>query len=537
MSGTRMVMAPLSLGKDYWENFEVDDQDLEYLYNYLLEVETPQTTQELLDALVNERIRKEKAALESQQKAGGDVYYPKEHYQVGQTIQFPTLNWQTGTVLSTRPGRNPEIPTLEVLEVELKNGEKRLFAAGVEEHKLNQVVEVNAADPLLDPKYVLEQFGEDLNENLRDALESSPDLVRIARTWFPRALLVDINVGHLNLAEAVLDMMGGGPLPTRELMEQIDLPQDVDANLNEFSLNLALQEDKRFDEVGPSGEVLWYLHRLEPEPVREAPLPLRYSGPEANDDEVIAMLREFDSQVYDELQPELNASKEKIVDEVTLNLIYPHWRAGTLPLVGKLEKLFPTAFESPRIQFSFIDGHTGEKFSGWVVRPYRYIFGLRDWYVAQGLITGSLVHLRRGQNPGEVIIQADKKRATREWIRTAMIGSDGGVVFSMLKHNISAAIDERMAVEISDVEMLDKVWEKNNKQRTPLASTVRLIMTEMAKLSPQSHVHAEELYAGVNILRRCPPGPILSLLLENSWAKHLGNLYFRLDETPGGDNE
>jgi hypothetical protein len=59
----------------------------------------------------------------------------------------------------------------------------------------------------------------------------------------------------------------------------------------------------------------------------------------------------------------------------------------------------------------------------------------------------------------------------------------------------------------------------------------------MAKLSPQSHVHAQELYAGVNLLRRCPPGPILSLLLESDWVQHLGNLYFRLVEPSEGNDE
>jgi hypothetical protein len=265
---------------------------------------------------------------------------------------------------------------------------------------------------------------------------------------------------------------------------------------------------------------------------------LRYiPEPVVNDSEIAGMLRQFDPQVVDELEPDLNPAPEKPVDEDTISLIFPHWRAGTLPLAGKLTGLFPTAYESPRIQFTFVDGNTGEKFSGWVVRNNKYIFGLRDWYVSQGLITGSLIHIQRGKNPGEIIIRADKKRATREWIRTAIIGSDGGIVFSMLKHNITAAVDERMAITTSDIEMLDKIWERNSKQRQPLSQIVRLVMSEMAKLSPQSHVHAEELYAGVNILRRCPPGTILSLLLESPWALNLGNLYFRLDETSGGDND
>jgi hypothetical protein len=532
-----MTIEPLSLSKDYWTTFKVTEQDLDFLYNFLLEVEKPQTSEVLLHALVTNRIEQEKEKLQKQRLSAGSIYYPKEHYEVGQTIQIPILDWQTGKVTSTRPGHNPEISSFDVIEVELANGEKRLFAAGLAEHKLNEPVAINADDNLLSPDFVLENYGEELLDCLTDMLENNPDLVRIATTWFPRALLVDINVGHLNLAEAVLDMMGGGPLPTKALMEQIDLPEDADSNLNEFSLNLAMQEDKRFDEVGPAGEVLWFLHRLEPEPVRETPLHLRYPQVFENVDDIEKILEELGPDIIDELEPNLHPAPGKSVDELTLPLIYPHWRAGTLPLAGGLAKLFPTAFESPRIQFTFVDGITGEQFPGWVVRQSNYVYGLREWYLSQGLITGSLIHIQRSKNPGEVVVRADKKRATREWIRTAMIGSDGGVVFSMLKHNISASVDERMSIAISDIEMLDKIWERTAKQRVPLANTVRQIMIELAKLSPQSHVHLEELYSGVNILRRCPPGPIISLLLESPWAKHLGNFYFRLDDSSGGDDE
>ncbi len=532
-----MVIAPLSLQQQYWEDFTVTEKDLEFLYSYLLEVEKPQTTEELLAALVKERIQQEKEQLEKRQESRGAVYYPKEHYKVGQTIQFPSQDWQSGKVINVRPGNNPEYSPFEVIDVELENGDQRQYAAGLEAHKLNQPVTRNTQDPLLDSNYVIKNFGRQLSGRLEEYLEDNPDLVRIARMWFPRALLVDINIGHLNLAEAVLDMMAGGPLPTRDLMEQIDMPADVDSNLNEFSLNLALQEDQRFDEVGPSGEVLWYLHRLEPDAVREAPIFLRYSGPTEISPETQALLNDFGPQVIDELQPGLNQGNGETVDEVHVALIYPHWRAGTLPLAGRLSHLFPTAFEAPRIQFTFVDGNTKDKFSGWVVRPYHYIYGLREWYLSQGLIAGSIVHVQRGKNPGEIVVRTDKKRATREWIRTAIIGSDGGIVFSMLKHSMSAAMDERMAVVVSDVDMLDQLWERGGKQRGSLSDTVRLMMGEMGKLSPQIHVHAEELYAGVNILRRCPPGPILQMLLQSPWAKHLGNLYFRLDDHTGGENE
>ncbi len=51
-------------------------------------------------------------------------------------------------------------------------------------------------------------------------------------------------------------MNGGEPMTTAALMEQIELPRASNPKLTEFSMNYALQEDGRFDEAGPTGEVL-----------------------------------------------------------------------------------------------------------------------------------------------------------------------------------------------------------------------------------------------------------------------------------------
>jgi len=61
---------------------------------------------------------------------------------------------------------------------------------------------------------------------------------------------------------------------------------------------------------------------------------------------------------------------------------------------------------------------------------------------------GSLIRVKRGKNPGEVIVLCDSQRGSREWVRTVLVGSDGGIVFAMLKQIITAAYDERMAVAI-----------------------------------------------------------------------------------------
>ena len=524
-----LAIKPLSIDEKYWDNLTIQDSDLEIIYNHLLEVETPQDPQELIAVLIDERIKQEKKALESDKLAGNTIYLPKNHYQVGQHLIFPALNWQKGEVTSVRDGHNPELESFEVIETVLDSGEKRYFAAGILNHLLNQPVSINLSDPNLDSKHVWQKYGEMLASQLIARLENNPDLVCIAGKWFPKALLVDVNVGYLNLAEALLEMEAGKPLSTKTILEQIELPTDVNSKLTEFSLNLALQQDGRFDEVGPAGEILWFLKRLEPEWVQETPPYLKFSAINYDHTHVQDLVKGIENEVQDEL--EIEGPPLRDANEAIISLIFPHWRCGTLPLTTQVYRLFPTAYEAPRVLFTFVDGESGQKFYGWVVRSSRYVYGLQEWYTSQGLVPGSLVHIMRSKNRGEVVIKAEKKRAAREWIRTALIGADGGIVFAMLKQLVSANYNERMAIVIPDLQALEKIWEQSNRQRGTLEQVVLTMMKELTKLSPQGHVHVQELYAAVNMVRRCPPGPILSILVEQSWAKHLGDLYFRLDES------
>jgi hypothetical protein len=432
-------------------------------------------------------------------------------------------------VVAVRPGQNPDLGEFEVIKVELENGETKEYASGIAEHILNQPPEMIEQEEGLDLNLVLTNFGDDLEEYLEESLQENPDFVRIAGRWFPRALLVDINTGHLNLAEAVLDMAGGGPLPTTALMEQVGLLDTQNQKLTEFSLDLALEEDPRFDEVGPSGEVLWFLNRLEPEGVLKPHLCLRYNELEYDRSSLTEPMVALEKDLDDELSPV--ATKSQGVNEVQLPLIFPHWRAGTLPLSTRIRHLFPTAYEAPRIRFMLVDGETGEKFPGWVVRSQRFIFGLGDWYQAKGVMPGTLIKVKKGKHPDEVIVQCDSHRPNREWVRTVLVGSDGGVVFAMLKQQVTATYDERMAIAVPDPEALDLVWQQTQKDRVPFERTLVNTVRELAKLTPQSHVHASELYTAVNVVRRCPPGPILALLATRPWFSHVGDLHFRFDDS------
>jgi hypothetical protein len=519
-----MVSDPL-ISTDYWADLQITRQDVEYLHNHLFELETPLTARELVSVFIDERIRAERQATQQRRQAGGKTYRPKESYQVGDDLIFPALNWKHGKVTAVRPGTNPEVGSFDVLTVDMGNGAERLFASNLPNHTLNDQTDT-AEEEGFHTEEILRTHGNALEKKIESAFQNDEDLVRIAGRWFPRALLVDVNVGHLNLAEAVLDMAGGEPLPTSALLKDVSMPDGVNPKLAEFSLNLALQEDGRFDEVGPAGEVLWFLRRLEPEEVREVPLCLHYSRVEYDRAALTPQMLALESQLDDELS-EFQAAPNEAVKEVTVSLIFPHLRSGTLPLSARVRPLFPTAYESPRVRFTLVDGRSKQRMPGWVVREHGYVFGLREWYKSNDLMPGSLVRIRRGDHPGEVIIEAKPYR-TKDWVRTVIIGADGGMVFAMLKQSISAEFNDRMAFAIPSLQAVDQLWLQDRKR--PFEGLVADLIREMSKLTPQGHVHAQELYSAVNIIRRIPPGPLFALLASRPAFTHVGDLHFRLNE-------
>jgi hypothetical protein len=515
----------LKLPPEYWKNFSVLKRDVEFIQNYLFETETPLTTQELTEVLVNERIRIEREAQVKEQLASGDLYLPKETYKKGQQLIFPSLGMRKGKVTALRKGNNPEIGVFDVIEITFEDGSTKHFAASLAEHKLN-LPALEETNPETDPQAILSVYGEKIEKKLDAALEADASLVRIAGAWFPQALLVEINVGHLNLAEALLEMNGGEPMTTATLLEQVDVPRDSNVKLTEFSMNYALQEDGRFDEVGPTGEVLWCLRRLEPEEVQNVPAVLKYNPVDYDRSLLTGQMLSLEAQLDDEL----SESEQKLpkADEMIITLTYPHWRTGTLPVSPRVRSFFPTAIESPRIRFILADGKTGEKMPAWVVREYGYVYGLRKWYEKQKLIPGAYIIVRRSRTPGEVVVEAKTHRPNRDWVRTVLTGSDGGLVFALLKHEVACEFNERMAVVVPDVKAVDEAFAQ--KSRQPLEKLVRDILQKLAGLTPQGHVHAEELYSAVNILRRIPPAPLFATLAASKEFIHVGDLHYRLAE-------
>lgn len=513
------------LPNEYWLSVQATPQDVENLHTFLFERETPLTVRDLASEFVEARIRAERKAAEGKHKAAGKSFLPKEKYEIGDELVFPALDWKRGKVTHVRVGMNPSVNDFDVLSVELEDQSERLFAARLDSHLLNDAPVVTPESDEVSSAAILQEHGDGIEKKLEAAFKADEGLVKIAGRWFPRALLIDINQGQLNLAEAVLDMSAGEPLLTEALMKDIELPAGVNPKLAEFSLNYALQDDDRFDEVGPAGQVLWCLRRLEPDFVREVPTSLRYFDIEHDRASLSPAMKSLESQLDDELTPSEELDPREEISAITISLIYPHLRAGTLPMSARARKLFPTAYESPRVRFTLVDGRTAQRIPAWVVLEHGYVFGLREWYKSHQLIPGSLVQVRKGKSPGEVIVEVKSQRSSKDWVRTVMVGTDGGFVFAMLKQSITAEFNDRMAIHVPDFKTLDPVWEK----KRSFEDLVVLVMRELTKSNPQGHVHAQELYAAVNLVRRAPPAPLFALLATNPVFKHVGDLHFRLD--------
>jgi hypothetical protein len=516
----------------FWSNYAVSEDDLDFLFNLLLEREKPLTLREMIAPLIENHLDRLEQEAKVAAEAEHPLYLPKESYEVGQVLVFPAFEGAVGEVVSKRPGENPDLGPFDVIEVEFENGRgKHAFACQLEDHKLNQAPDQEELDEDLDPvDLVIDQYGRRYEAELADLLESNDDIVRIAWRWFPRSLLANINPGHLNLAEAVLDVASGGPLPTEAILKEVELPKDLDPILLRFSMDYALQEDERFDEVGPAGEIQWFLKRLEPPEVLYRPPRLAYQERDFDRDKLTEPLLDLEARLEDEYSP--GVPGDEPVTALTVPLLFPHWRVGALPLSTRLGQLFPTAYEAPRIRFVLVDGHSQDRFPGWVVREHGYVYGLDGWYRKYDVPAGGLVQLRLGENEGEVVVETVDRRQRNDWIRTVSIAEDGRIGFTMLKQPVGTSYDELMVVGLVNPEALDEAWLSGSQRGMSDEKLIAYVFRELAKLNPQSAVHAKSLYSGVNVLRRLPPGPIFSELVTRPYYEHVGDLYWRLDDTP-----
>lgn len=507
----------------YWvEDFDVQQDDLDYLFNLFLESETPLSLRDLTMKLIEYRLEQEGRFIQ-QQIERGDMFQPKGEYEVGQMIVFPTRGYQIGEVIGRRPGNNPEYGDFAVIRVRFEDGKTVNLASEFAQPHLLNIDEEQLLASSANPKYILRHYGRSIARQLEDCFDEEEDVVYLAGRWFLKSLLVDVNIAHLHLSEAVLDMHGGGPMETEAILQEIGMEFDVNKRLQVFSMDYAMQNDDRFDEVGPAGQVLWYLHRMEPEAVKFVPDQLQYRPISVDTGLLTDEMRRIILEIDDELSPiELPESDQ---DEVTITLTYPYRRTGTLPLTAHLQHLFPTAFETTRIMTTLVDAQSDQEAQGWVVREQGYVYGLEEFYRRYQIPVGAYVTVRRHEDPTKLVIDFANRRPRTEWIRLAV--PDGSTLrFENHKRSIGASYDDLMIIGVEDLAALDELGRRL--QSLSIGDLVKRITPELTRLTPQQAVHIKTLYSAVNLIRRCPPEPILVTLAQDLDFEYVGDSYWRM---------
>jgi hypothetical protein len=513
---------------EYWQELTIDDSDMAFLDDLFLEKERPLSTDELALACIQHRGEAEERMIRRELERGA-VYQPKEVYNIGDHLVFPALDFALGKVVGSRLGYSPEHGNFTVMQIEFQPGKPpREFAAQLAtSHPLNLEGEIDAllwSEDYLTLEELFELYGPGMRQKLVQRLDAEGDMAQFGDLWFNRAMMTEIHLGHRNITEAMIDISGKS-LPTQELLKELDLPAEVGLPVQVFSLNYALAHDDRFLDVGSTGKILWYLARLTPPEVLYPPRRLHYApvpySRSVLSEELFKLEREIDDETSDLVAPPGMNSVKKMI----FTLTYPHRRLGTLPLTAHTSNFFPSG-TTQRTLVTLVDALSGKGMPGWVNHQHRYVYGLEQWYQSNNIPVGAFIQLERTNDPFKIAVSFKPRRMRREWVRVAEI-SGNELNFAIRKMPISSEYDDNMLVWADDLAEIDAQWIEAEEANKPLAEIIKKVFLELAKLNPQGTVHAKTVYSAVNIVRRCPPGPIFAELVTNSTFAAVGDANWR----------
>ncbi len=516
---------------DYWvRDYQVSEADHEFIYDLLAESGEPQTTTALALAVIRRAMQQEERFLRDE-LSKALIYDPANTYAVGDEVYFPALDFNRGEVLSIRPGNNPEHGEFNVIVVQME-GEKepRAFASDLKTpHTLNRSDDDNVLDDsdLLTPEEMLAEVDDVLIPRIEVHLESNPDyFVRAGDAWLTTDQIVPVSIGHLNIAEALIEMEGA-PLTTGKLLEQVDLDPDLSEAIRTFSLDTALQHDDRFVQVGVGDQSAWFLRRMMPAAVLETPDILRYEPVSYDRTLLNVELLQTEYELRDEWSDTPQAeSGDEVPQSAIYNLIYPHLVAGTMPLTHEIRRMLPES-KGRATAVTLVDGRWGSKFPAWVVSEDRYVAGLGDWYKEHKLPVGARISLQPTGAPNEYLIDFKAQRARRHWMRLATV-QGSKLVFQMQQKTMNVDVDDNLVLTVGDAAAIEDLREHLELEAFDVNDLVALIMPELVRMSPQGTAHVSTLYSAVNLVRRLPPAPIFAALVQMPGAVDTGSGFWSL---------
>jgi len=534
------------LPEEYWRSFVLSDDEIEHLHDLIIEKGIPQTTAFLVYEVVEQCCQAEARAARAEIVPQRVVpYNPRETFRKGQRLLFKRLG--IACVTETWSQYDPNFGEYLSMRVRKEDtDETRVFMAGVErgfeDYEPAEVEEpegwgLGKPAPYVAPGEVVEQFGNYVREELTNRLGQDERFVNFGEEWFLAALLERVSMQELTLVEKQI-REAGEPLKLAALVGVPDEPQTDEDFVRRFSCNYALAEDTRFDNVGIAGTPLWFLRALEPPEAVEKPPRLAIPA--------VSYTREYqyvyrdlkdtervidDEGSEDEAPPPMTAGR---IPSVEFVLNFAHRVTGTIPLTSRIWRVFPQA-NGPRTRITFIDGRSGKHMPGWVMCEDRYAWGLREWYDENLIWAGTYIRLETTENPLEVVVDyIPLPNPKEERVRVARV-VDGRLTFEWQTRTIPYKYDPLMLIAETRFEDMEALWLEAEKVGKPTFEVMCDVFPELARLHPQSHVHACTLYSAVNLVRRCAPGTLFRQLSQRVCFDPVGERYWQ--KGSGGPEE
>ena len=389
-----------TLTPKYWQDFELTDGDLRYLSELLIEEETPLTVEDLTRRLMEKRVSDEKAVWDDRESKGR-VYQPRETYEEGDHLVFSAFGDTVGTVVGVRTGRHPDHDSFSVIQVRMEGADEiREFASNFSQsHALNFIQVEKGEDVRLDnlataATQLFERYGHHVTPVVLAGLHESAEFVNFGGEWFLKGFVLQIQEGHLNLAEAVLDL-ASGYAGAQEILDVLEMPADTSVAVQMFSLNHALSSDEaeRFEFSGTKSRMEWRLPR-----VADAKT-LRFNrGP--ND---ISLDHTLDEAVEIATDKPLERVAKRPLKEWSHVLTFYDWYWGHLPFDAEARDLLDapllTGQSCSRVELRPASG--GEAFPAIVYYPSERQLGwwgsaeLRGFFETHELAPGATMKVRR----------------------------------------------------------------------------------------------------------------------------------------------
>ena len=161
---------------------------------------------------------------------------------------------------------------------------------------------------------------------------------------------------------------------------------------------------------------------------------------------------------------------------------------------------------------------------------------MKPWYRANGIIPGSIFKVNRTDDSGVIELELIPPRSGKDWILSFNLDAKNHFSFVTNQHKVTTQFDERMVVYVENSPQLDTFWEANNRKEANLIRQIELVFRELAKDNPQGIIHFNEVYAGINMLRRVPPRLLYAILLKEESIQRIDQMYFKLVDKDEEEN-